>query len=424
MTTSPSPVPLSVHGPDCLPALVPHLVGFLPDASLVLIGLGGREHRVRLTMRVDLPPADTSLDELRHELQHLLPTLARAGSDGAMVVVYPRADDDPWRDEDPRELPHRDLVDLVGSVLLAEGLSMLDALCVVGDRLRSYLCWEPGCCPPEGRTADASESLRIGAAFVAAGSAPLASRDELAATLAPRAEDDPLVLAVEGARVLLGDCEALLSVDDVESFHLGLVAWVGPQGDPHLVPVLVAMATALCQRIRPRDLLLRSMAVDLGPEQLAQARSVLAEAVRCAIPAETAPVASLLAVAAWLGGDGAHARVALDRALAADPTYSLATLVSAALDHGTPPWEWAQMMRELPVEAILEATGPRYDLDALEIEQELLDDELYFDQILDDELLEDELLDEGGLSDVASDETDAGPASGRPGARGSSDPCG
>ena len=64
-------------------------------------------------------------------------------------------------------------------------------------------------------------------------------------------------------------------------------------------------------------------------------------------------MAAVLAVCAWVDGDGAAARVALDRALDADPAYSLAGLVAAALDTGTPPWTWVSMMSEVSVAEIL-----------------------------------------------------------------------
>jgi hypothetical protein len=68
-----------------------------------------------------------------------------------------------------------------------------------------------------------------------------------------------------------------------------------------------------------------------------------------------APLATVLAVCAWVSGAGAAARVALDRAVEVEPAYSLAGLVTAALDAGTPPWTWSAMMADLSVDEILEA---------------------------------------------------------------------
>jgi hypothetical protein len=51
---------------------------------------------------------------------------------------------------------------------------------------------------------------------------------------------------------------------------------------------------------------------------------------RAPAPLDAAP-ATLLAVSAWLRGDGATANIALERALASDPAYGLAQLLSQAL---------------------------------------------------------------------------------------------
>jgi hypothetical protein len=47
--------------------------------------------------------------------------------------------------------------------------------------------------------------------------------------------------------------------------------------------------------------------------------------------------ATLLGYAAWRAGNGALARVAIERALDADPAYPMAQLVGEALDRGLPP---------------------------------------------------------------------------------------
>jgi hypothetical protein len=54
-------------------------------------------------------------------------------------------------------------------------------------------------------------------------------------------------------------------------------------------------------------------------------------------PGYAAPPAALLAFTAWQDGNGALANVALDRALAEDPGYSMAKLLRDALDGGAPP---------------------------------------------------------------------------------------
>jgi hypothetical protein len=48
---------------------------------------------------------------------------------------------------------------------------------------------------------------------------------------------------------------------------------------------------------------------------------------------------------AYVGGDGAVANVALDRAFASDPDYSLAHLIADSLDHQVAPTMLEEVMR-------------------------------------------------------------------------------
>ncbi|MDA8434615.1 MAG: DUF4192 domain-containing protein [Actinomycetales bacterium] len=353
MTHAPAQPALVVRGPDSLPALVPHLVGFHPAASLVLLGLEPERRTVRVTVRIDLPEAGVPVVDVVDAWSVSLAALARAAALEAVLVVYPREADSPWSRDEPTDLPHRDLVDELAAELRDAGVLALDAVCVVGDRIRSYWCLDLACCPAEGRLVDSGEALRVRSLLVEQGSAPLSSREELVRGLAPRDADDPVRQAVDDARdaVLIRmpagtEIRVDRFVDDVR--ELGL----DPRNRAALTR-LVVVAGWLCATIRSRDLLLRALTVDPDPTVLHTARTVLGEAVRCASGPDAAPVASVLAVCAWVAGDGAAARVALDRALDADPSYSLAALVAAALDAGTPPWTWVSLMSELSVDAIL-----------------------------------------------------------------------
>jgi hypothetical protein len=61
------------------------------------------------------------------------------------------------------------------------------------------------------------------------------------------------------------------------------------------------------------------------------------DVVRRAEPAYLPAPATLLAFTAWQCGNGALANVALDRALDADPGYSMALLLRDTIDAGVPP---------------------------------------------------------------------------------------
>jgi Domain of unknown function (DUF4192) len=61
------------------------------------------------------------------------------------------------------------------------------------------------------------------------------------------------------------------------------------------------------------------------------------DVVRRAQPGYVAAPAALLAFVAWQSGDGALANVALDRAQADDPRYSMAALLRQVISAGAPP---------------------------------------------------------------------------------------
>jgi hypothetical protein len=61
------------------------------------------------------------------------------------------------------------------------------------------------------------------------------------------------------------------------------------------------------------------------------------DVVRRAQPGYVPAPAALLAFVAWQSGDGALANVALDRALADDPRYSMALLLRQVITAGAPP---------------------------------------------------------------------------------------
>jgi hypothetical protein len=66
----------------------------------------------------------------------------------------------------------------------------------------------------------------------------------------------------------------------------------------------------------------------------------LAAIVAAAPDSHVAPPATLLAILRWQMGDGSRAVAAVERALAADPTYSLAILVDRCLVTGLHPGTW------------------------------------------------------------------------------------
>ncbi len=359
MTQQPDVV---LRGPDALPVLAPYLCGFVPGRSLLVIGLD-RDRIVRVTMRFDLPGDPDEESALVAALGGPAAAgeaLAAVGADRAVVLVYPLAEDASWPAGFGRTLPHRALVAAVEVALPERGVEVLDTLCVVGERARSYGCSDPACCPPEGRLAPPEVADAVRAQFVGRETAVLPSRAALVEALRPRESGDPLREAVDRRRagVLMrlppGDLAR------VEGFLRALAAWSRAPRDQVRLVRLVLMVGALVDTVGRRDLLLHRLTAAPQRAVLGPVRQVLAEAVRCSEPGspDLAALATTLAVCSWVDGDGAAAWVALDRAREADPAYRLGALVATALDRGLPPSAWTSMMAGITAEELLAGAPP------------------------------------------------------------------
>jgi hypothetical protein len=96
----------------------------------------------------------------------------------------------------------------------------------------------------------------------------------------------------------------------------------------------------------------------MDPRHRAEHRRLWTDVVRHACEPFVPAPASLLAFTAWQSGDGALANVAIERALAADPEYSMAHLIGQALDAGLPPSAARLPMTPEEVEASYAGTEP------------------------------------------------------------------
>ena len=116
--TDPDPLPtVRLDDRGALAAALPHLLGFRPTESLVVVSLRGEPARLGLTARVDLPPP-----EHRASLARGLARSVLTDRPGSVVLLVVSEDDD------GAELPHR--------ALLHEAVLAFSALRVpVGDAL-------------------------------------------------------------------------------------------------------------------------------------------------------------------------------------------------------------------------------------------------------------------------------------------------
>lgn len=310
--------------PGEIAAAIPHLCGFVPAESLVAVSLRGDRKRIGLTLRLDLLPADTD-DDVAEQVA------GRLAHDQAAAVVLAVYTDEPG--ERPREALMRTLI----SAVEMRGMSVMEGLLVRAGRWSSYTCSDERCCPSRGTAVPPPVDL-LAVAAVYDGRVVLRDRDELVASLAP-----PLLLAAKAAGQRLDDAMVrwLAVVDEIgpvaarEQAVAGLrAALTGPVQDS-------AVLIATLQELQVRDHV-ATWALDDSEAML----TLLLALARESVAPYDVPVCTLIALVAWVRGDGALANVALDRALAGDPAYSMARLFRVGLDGQLPPSAVKQWLRE------------------------------------------------------------------------------
>lgn len=329
-----------LRSPGEMAAVVPMLCGYVPTESLVVVSLHGKRSRVGLTMRVDLPPPSLETDLA----DQLLERLAFDGGRGALVVVYTAE-----ADTGDGELPRIALVERLGDGCRQVGLALTDALLVRDGRWWSYVCGDPSCCPDDGTPLEPEPTRAVGlvaAEHALEGRAVLPSRDELVASLAA-----PQGLAAEAAfrRLRTTDAARRRRVAAEGRVRVGqdaLWLWRRTVDRPVEPPDELGPETAAMLVVSLADVLVRDEVVTWAlRDDDALLRVLLLLAGACLRPYD-APVCTAVAWVAHTRGDGALANVALDRALASDPEYSMAKLCRQALDGQVPPAQVRSLLAE------------------------------------------------------------------------------
>ena len=302
----PMPDRVRLNDPTDLAAAVPHLLGFHPADSVVAIALRGQpRERLSFSMRLDL--LDPAYDAETAEATAL--RMAHAHAESVMLCLYT---DFPGRDGD---LPRRALVEAMQDAL---DVPLREALLVDDGRVWSYLCDDVHCCPSEGRLLQPNSpgALALAAAHALHGNVVLPSREALVATTAA-------VAGVTAESML----QAIARVDLDE---------LDPDDDQLL--------DALCERISDssgalshdeaasmvvllHDVVFRDRVISRLVRRDETLERLVAVVARLAQPPYDAPAAAVLALSAYLRGEGVVAGAAAERALATDADYSLAQLV-------------------------------------------------------------------------------------------------
>jgi hypothetical protein len=328
----PGPEPVRTGSPGDLLAVVPHLLGFAPRSSLVVMGTAPPRDRIKVTLRYDLPDppgAGIAADIAAHVVgvvgsQQL--TAMTAVGYGAEVLV------------DPVAYALRDAA-------RQAGIDLRDVLRVEDGRYWSYACGDEACCPAAGTPFDPAVSSAA-AAMAAAGISVLADRAEVAARVAPvggsvaasmrqatrRAERHASrLLAKVRKSARLGAARQMIAATGLNAVGAMIATYRG--GGSYATDYQIAWITVALRDLRVRD----DAWARMDPAHLDAHRRLWIDVTRRAQPGYVAAPASLLAFVAWQAGDGALANVALDRALADEPRYSMALLLRQVITAGAPP---------------------------------------------------------------------------------------
>jgi hypothetical protein len=320
--------------PGALLRLVPHLLGFMPEASLIVIGVAPPRDRIRVTLRYDLP--DPPAADLAAEIAaHALGVLSAQRLTAAVAVGY---GPEPLVTPVARELRE---------AAWQAGIDVREFLRVQDGRYWSYVCGNEKCCPAAGvpfaaAAADPAEA----AALAAVGDRVLAGRAAVAARVAPlggiagesmrqatrRAEQHIAQLLAKVRRSgRLGAARQMIAAEGLAA--VGAMITRYRDGGRFTTDDEIARITVALRDLRVRD----DAWARMDPGHSAAHQRLWTDVVRRAQPGYTAASAALLAFVAWQSGDGALANVALDRALADDPRYSMALLLRQVITAGAPP---------------------------------------------------------------------------------------
>lgn len=288
-------------------------------------------------MRVDYPNLDAVNSSEAYDA--LIYHLVREGAQGALVVAYVPED-------------RNDGVEILGSISIALSraeIPIRESLLIANGRWRSVLCGDQECCPADGNELPEISSSRIAVEQVAEGRPmPYGDREGMAESIAslPLATDADFVAQVGESRID-PECDQLqkaqrngaLAVLDLASRFIA-----GSLGrDISDDQKLSAQVLGSLSDIQVRDFALGSHDEVSIEIYWTMWRYLL----RIAPTGSVAPVASLLAALSYEKGEGALAQRCLDRALADDPSYSLAGLLRRVFNAGWPPESFGAMRRDL-----------------------------------------------------------------------------
>lgn len=317
-----SPAYFVAHDVSDLINAVPTLFGFQPEESLVAIATHGPRRRFGFRMRMDLPDADLAPEAAELVVRHL----RNQRAEGAIVIALTERQDDALAvlDAIHGELDDCDDIELVvraradGEQYWTDELDG-DGVAVAYDRSPHHLSVVKA-------VAAGQQILPDRQALVDRFSAVTGERRRWFEHAAASMTDD---VAVQIAHARPGQLGAIGMGVIGPILDRGLAQ--KPVSDGELLRVAV---WASCTPVRD------AVWARIDRENATGHLQVLTQVSQRVVAPYEPAVLSLAAFAAWLTGDGAQALIAVERALEADPCYSMARLILRTLENGISPTTW------------------------------------------------------------------------------------
>jgi hypothetical protein len=319
-----------LNRPGALIAALPAVLGFVPEKSLVLVGVDRGE--MGAVLRIDLS------DDVADALSHLAELAAAGHSDAVIAVIVDAAGARcPMCNEEYREL----CADLAAG-LQDCGISLLDAHVV--DRIDKGGRWHcvDGCGATGGIDDPSSSPLTLAA--VLDGRRLYANRAELEAVIAVADTGRGGAISAAIEQLAAGGLAARTADPDGSSRRAVQDALLAADRTAGGAPLREADIAALGYALT--DVIVRDVLFGLAAAENAAAAESLFAALSRALPAPWRVEAlTLLGFFAYVRGDGPLAGVALDAALRIDPFHRMAVMLDTALQSGMRPEQIRHLTR-------------------------------------------------------------------------------
>jgi hypothetical protein len=287
--------------------------GFYPENSLIIRWL--RKGEVVLTQRCDIAAFVSPEGLSQSDLEIYLEPGRTYSAEKAVIVVCL---------ENLNPSIHS-VVGTIESSMVHANIDVAQVFVVVGQRIFSRDCFDD--CQPHFTPMDMAVSR-------------LAREAQCASNSAQYIEVKEFPELPEPERVVAWRASESQFVTDL----------MRRAGHPFVVAELARLIVALGD-IRVRDSILWDMANGAFDRRLLA--NFLTELLPKLDSERGAPVATTAAICWWLNGNGAMANLCINRAVTDAPSYSLAIMVRAALEHALPPGFWLESVNELTREQCL-----------------------------------------------------------------------